>query len=191
MRKKACVVTLVTAILFLQSARKAEAEGEASVYLGRTSAVDLYFANMTTFGGTIGVFGNLLGVEFGLEYSPSSTFEVGPFDTGASIFNLMGNVVLQIPLGVFHPYGTVGYGWVTTSLNADILDNFGGTVGAFNLGFGAKIYVTDTIGIKLDYRRFSLQTNDDDPKFVIPLTGIEIDTNPDLNRIVGGVSFRF
>lgn len=189
--KKALVVTIVTTTMLLLGVTEADAKGEASVYLGRTSATDLRLTNMTTFGGTIGVFGGFLGVEFGMEYSPSSTFEIGPFDTGASIFNLMGNVVLQIPLGVFYPYGTVGYGIVSTSLSTDILDNFGGTVGAFNFGFGAKIYVTDSIGIKLDYRRFSLQTDDNDPKFVIPLTGIQIDTNPDLNRIVGGVSFRF
>ena len=189
--KKVLVVTLVAATVFLCGAEDADAKGEASVYLGRTSAVDLQLTNMTTFGGSIGFFGTLIGVEFGLEYSPNSTFQVGPYDTGASIFNMMGNVVLQIPLGPFYPYGTIGYGWVTTSLSTDILDNFGGTVGAFNFGFGAKIYVSDSIGIKLDYRRFALQTNDDDPKFVIPLTGFQIDTNLDLNRIIGGVSFRF
>ena len=189
------VVTLgyVVSALLVVGAGTANASAEASIYLGRTSATGLVLENMSTFGGTIGAFSKIVGIEFGLEYSPTTSFDIGPIDAGASILNVMGNVVFQIPAGPVLPYGTVGYGAIIANINVSDwpFDFLGGTVGAFNFGFGAKIFFSQSFGLRVDYRRFALQTGDGDSELRIPLTGITIDTNPDLNRFVIGAAFRW
>lgn len=189
--KRSQVLTTFTVALLFTGVGKVGAAAEASLYLGRTEVSDLRLENMSTFGGTVGAYRGILGVEFGLEYSPSSNFQIGPIELGASILNFMGNVVFQIPIGGFIPYGTVGYGAITGKSTEDLPEKFVGTVGAFNFGFGGKVFFTEHIGVRVDYRRFALQTNDDDPEFRIPLTDIRIDTNPDLDRIVIGAAFRW
>ncbi|MFQ5792999.1 MAG: outer membrane protein, partial [Acidobacteriota bacterium] len=137
-------------------------------------------------------FSGPFGLELGLEYSPVASFNVGPIGVGASIMNVMGNFVVQIPVGRFAPYGTVGYGVMIGRANIDPLPiEFLGRVGAFNFGFGAKIFVSEHIGLRLDYRRFAVQTDSDSPELQVPLTSFRIDTSPDLDRFVAGVAFRF
>ncbi len=188
-RKWVLALAVTMAVLFLTE--NAYAKGEASIYIGRTFTSALFLENMTTFGGTVGAYGGVVGFEFGLEYSPSSNFQVPFLDLGASLTNIMGNLVVQIPIGEFYPYGTVGYGVVIASAGSDVPDEFLGTNGAFNFGFGAKIFFSRSIGLRFDYRRFAIQTGDEDPDLGIPFTGIKIEASPDLNRFVGGVTFRF
>lgn len=189
------VITLgyVAAALLIVGAGRANAGAEASIYLGRTSATGVVLENMSTFGGTIGAFSKIVGIEFGLEYSPTTSFDIGPIDAGASMLNAMGNLVLQIPAGPVIPYGTVGYGAIVANTNVSDwpFDFLGGTVGAFNFGFGAKIFFSQNVGLRVDYRRFALQTGDAETELRIPLTDITIDANPDLNRFVVGAAFRW
>jgi opacity protein-like surface antigen len=189
--KRRWAVGLLSAILLLSVVGKAQAKGEASIYLGRTYTKELLLNDMTTFGGTIGAFGGPLGFEFGLEYSPTSGVSLPSVDLGASIMNIMGNLVVQIPIGQFFPYGTIGYGVFIGRSDIDLPEEFLGTHGAFNFGFGGKIYFSEHVGIRLDYRRFAIQTGDDTPELRVPFTNIRIDTTPNLNRFMGGVTFRF
>ena len=108
MRKWVLALAVTMSALFFTG--NAYARGEASIYIGRTFTSALFLENMTTFGGTVGAYGGVVGFEFGLEYSPSSNFQVPFLDLGASLTNIMGNLVVQIPIGEFYPYGTVGYG---------------------------------------------------------------------------------
>jgi hypothetical protein len=188
---RASTSIFLTGMLFFSLALNAEAAGEASLYFGRTGVSDLKLENMNTFGGSVGAFGSFVGLELGFEYSPTTNFAVGPIELGASLWNFMGNVVFQIPIGSFYPYGTVGYGVVSGRADFDLPQGFVGKVGAFNFGFGGKLYFSDHIGIRFDYRRFALQTSDDNPELEIPLTKIRIDTNPDLNRFMVGAAFRW
>ena len=110
---------------------------------------------------------------------------------GASITNVAGNVVLQIPIGAFAPYGTVGYGAFFADANGTAPVDFLGTFGAVNFGLGAKVFVTEHFGVRLEYRRFAIQADDDDPKLSIPLTGFRISPSPDVDRFTVGASFRF
>lgn len=182
----------MTAGALLAGAAESRASGEASVYLGRSYSGNLSFVDMNTFGGTIGAFSGPVGFEFGLEYSPVFGVDIGPIGVGASILNVMGNVVVQAPLGRFAPYGTVGYGAFIGRAGIDPLPiGFVGTLGALNFGFGGKIYLSDRIGVRVDYRRFAVQTGSDALDFEIPFTGIRVDARPNLNRFVGGVAFRF
>lgn len=180
-------------ILLTAGAGAAYADAEASLYLGRTSASGLALENMTTFGGTIGAFSPVIGVEFGLEYSPTTSFDIGPIEAGANILNAMGNLVVQIPAGPVLPYGTIGYGAIVANTNVSDwpFDFLGKTTWAFNFGLGAKVYFSEHVGLKVDYRRFALQTGEKEDELRIPLTNITIETNPDLNRLVVGATFRW
>ena len=191
MKNQKWVIALVLLVSVMSLAETTHAEGQASIYIGRTFTSALFLENPTTFGGTVGAYSGVIGFEFGLEYSPTSNFQVPFLDLGASLTNVMGNLVVQIPIGEFYPYGTIGYGVVIANASADVPNEFLGTNGAINFGFGAKVFFSDSVGLRLDYRRFAINTGDEAADLGIPFTGIEIEASPDLNRFVGGVTFRF
>ena len=189
-RKWALALVLLVSVMW--PPETADAEGQASVYLGRTFTSGLFLETLTTFGGTVGTYGGVVGFEFGLEYSPKASFQAPFQDVGASLTNLMGNLVVQIPIGQFYPYGTIGYGVVIGNGGLEVPDESAGAHNAaFNFGFGAKVFFSRSVGLRLDYRRFAIRTSDEDPDLGIPFTGIRIEASPDLNRFVGGVTFRF
>ena len=190
MRKKS-LLGLITVIVLLVNVAEADAAGEASIFYGLTSTGDVLIEDMTTFGGTVGAYGGFIGFELGLEYSPTSTFQIGNIEAGASLLNFMGNVVVQVPLGPFIPFGTVGYGVVSGNPSIDVPEGFIGTVGAFNFGFGGRLFFSDHVGVRVDWRRFALQTDDEAPEFYIPFTDIRINTTPKLDRIAVAVAFRW
>ena len=97
----------------------------------------------------------------------------------------------RYPLVSSTPTERLATALVIASVGSDVPDEFLGTNGAFNFGFGAKIFFSRSIGLRFDYRRFAIQTGDEDPDLGIPFTGIKIEASPDLNRFVGGVTFRF
>jgi len=170
----------------------AEASGEASFMLGKTFVEELRLQDKTSFGATIGVFSRIVGFEVGFDYMPTSDFDVPGVDLGASVLNLAGNVVLQAPLGEFYPYGTVGYGALFANASGDLAtDEFLGTFGAFNYGLGLKMFFHENVGIRVDYRRFAIQTDMDDPGLVIPIVGDEINAEPDIDRFLVGVALRW
>jgi opacity protein-like surface antigen len=170
----------------------AEAEGEASFMVGKTFVDELRLQDKASFGGTIGVFSRIVGFELGFDFMPTSEFEVPGVDLGASVLNLAGNVVLQAPLGQFYPYGTLGYGALFANASGDLAtDEFLGTFGAFNYGFGLKMYFHENVGIRVDYRRFAIQTDVDDPGLDIPIVGERINAEPDISRFFVGVALRW
>jgi opacity protein-like surface antigen len=170
----------------------AEASGEASLLLGKTFVDELRLEDKTSFGATIGVFSRIVGFELGFDFMPTSEFDVDGVDLGASVLSLAGNVVVQAPLGEFYPYGTLGYGGFFANASGDLAtDDFLGTFGAFNYGFGIKMFFHENVGIRIDYRRFAIQTDVDDPSLEIPIAGIEIDAEPDVDRFVAGLALRW
>lgn len=194
MKKTWTALTVATMLFLGGAAPSAHASGEASLYWGRASVDQFFLPSMNTFGGTVGAFAGIVGLELGLEYSPITSFQVGPIGLGASIFNVMGNLVVQVPAGPLVPYGTVGYGAFIGRAKLDVAgaidEEFLGTIGALNYGFGAKVFFTEHVGARVDWRRFSVQTSDV-PDLTIPFTNVQIDTSPDLDRFVVGAAFRF
>lgn len=183
---------VVLLCLFSVGAFRAEAKGEASFMVGRTFVDELLLEDKTSFGATVGVFSRIVGFEFGFDYMPTSNLQIPGVDLGASVLNLTGNVVLQAPLGQVYPYGTLGYGGFFANSSGDLAtDDFLGTFGAFNWGFGLKMFFTDNAGIRVDYRRFAIQTDADDPSLVIPVLGTEIDAEPDVDRFLIGLALRW
>ena len=86
----------------------------------------------------------------------------------------------------------MGYGGFFANASGDLAtDDFLGTYGAFNYGFGIKMFFHENVGIRIDYRRFAIQTDVDDPSLEIPIAGIEIDAGPDVDRFVAGLALRW
>ena len=176
----------------LAAPKRAEASGEASFMLGRSFVGSLKLEDQTSFGATIGAFSTFVGFELGVDYMPTSSFTVPGVNLGASVLNLTGNVVVQAPIQAFVPYGTVGYGALFANASGDLArSDFLGTYGAFNYGLGLKVYFTDNVGLRIDYRRFAIQTDVDDPSLVIPIGNTRISSEPDINRFLAGVALRW
>jgi hypothetical protein len=190
MKRKSLLGSITVMVLWMCAA-EAHATGEASFFYGRSSTNDVGIENMKTFGGTVGAYSKFVGFELGLEYSPTSSFQVGEIEAGASLMSFMGNVVLQIPFGPVIPFFTVGYGVISGNPNIDIPAGFLGTVRAFNFGFGGRFFFSEHVGVRVDWRRFALQTEDEAPELFIPLTDIRINTTPKINRFAIGVAFRW
>ena len=170
----------------------AEASGEASFMLGRSFVSELLLDDKTSFGGTIGFFSAIVGFELGVDYMPTSDFVVPGVDLGASVANVAGNVVLQAPLDVIVPYGTIGYGAFFANASSGLSsEDFLGTFGAFNFGGGAKLYFTEHLGLRVDFRRFAIQTDQDDPNLEIPVAGERISVDPDVDRFFVGLAVRW
>jgi opacity protein-like surface antigen len=178
--------------LMVTGASDARAWGEASVMLGRSFVDDLRLQDKTSFGGTIGVFSRIIGFEIGIDYMPTSDFDIPGVNLGASVLNLAGNVVLQAPLGAFFPYGTIGYGGAVANASGDLAtEDFLGGYGALNWGAGFKMFFVEHVGIRVDYRRFAIQTDADDPSLEIPIFGESISGDPDIDRFFVGAAFRW
>lgn len=182
---------VVFAMVFIPSNRT-EASGEASLLIGRAFVGSLELRDRTSFGGTVGFFSHFVGFELGVDYMPTSDFQLPGIDLGASVANLTGNVVVQAPLDDIVPYGTVGYGAFFANASGDLdTSEFLGTYGAFNFGLGVKVYFAENVGLRIDYRRFAIQTDQDDPGLVIPVGGIAINSEPDVDRFMAGLALRW
>jgi len=191
MQMRTLVLVAVPWVLWMSSP-DAEAKGEASFMVGKSFVEELRLDDKASFGATIGVFSRIVGFELGFDYMPTSDFDVPGVNLGASVLNLAGNVVLQAPLGEFYPYGTVGYGAFFANASGDLAtDEFLGTFGAFNYGGGLKLFFHENVGIRVDYRRFAIQTDIDDPSLEIPIVGEEINAEPDIDRFLVGVALRW
>ena len=191
MQMRTLVLVAVPWVLWMSSP-DAEAKGEASFMVGKSFVEELRLDDKASFGATIGVFSRIVGFELGFDYMPTSDFDVPGVNLGASVLNLAGNVVLQAPLGEFYPYGTVGYGAFFANASGDLAtDEFLGTFGAFNYGGGLKLFFHENVGIRVDYRRFAIQTDIDDPSLEIPIVGEEINAEPDIDRFLVWVALRW
>lgn len=190
--KSKIYVCLVVVFLVAGAGTSAFADGQASLYFGRAGTDLVPVMDFSTYGGSIGIFAGVVGAELALEYSPVAGFDLGFANLGASMTNVMGNFVLQIPIaGSFQPYGTVGYGALIGSAGLDPFFVERGTVPALNFGGGAKFFFSDNMGVRVDFRRFSVQADDLLPEVEIPFTGIPVSLEPNINRFTAGVAFRF
>lgn len=186
------VLVAILAMSVLAHGKSVDASGEASFMLGRSYVSALLLDDQTSFGGTVGFFSTIVGFELGFDYMPTSDFVVPGVSLGASVANVTGNVVVQAPLDAFVPYGTVGYGAMFANASSDLSsDDFLGTFGAFNFGGGVKFYFTENLGVRIDFRRFAIQTDVDDPSLEIPVAGEQISADPDINRFMVGLAVRW
>jgi len=102
--------------------------------------------NFGVFGARIS-HGHVFAGEHTVAFSPNFI----DADTKAFIYN--SNVLLQAPLPVFRPYGTVGLGLIHTS--GDGLGVFGTRL-AINYGGGFKLMPAGPVGLRVDVRGYSI-----------------------------------
>jgi hypothetical protein len=116
-------------------------------------------AGATTFGITAGGMGaGIIGGEVDFGYSPSFFGDKEVFGAN-SIINLMGNVVVGVPVGGqsgagIRPYVTAGLGMLRTQIDGG---NFGNVSSSetglgWNAGAGVMGYFADHIGVRGDLR---------------------------------------
>lgn len=48
------------------------------------------------------------------------------------------------------------------------------------------MFFSENVGLRIDYRRFAIQTDEDDPSLEIP--GLSISTEPDISRFMVGLA---
>ena len=109
--------------------------------------------NSTNFGvfGVRFAQGHIFGSEHTLAFAPNFI----DADTKAIIYN--SNFMVQAPLPVVRPYGTVGLGLIGTS--GDGLGVFG-TKFAINYGGGVKFVPAGPVGMQVDVRGYSVPSTE-------------------------------
>jgi opacity protein-like surface antigen len=126
---------------------------------GNGISTDNIDAGATTFGITAGGMGaGIIGGEIDFGYSPSFFGDKQVFGAN-SIINLMGNVVVGVPVGGqtgagIRPYVTAGIGLLRTQIDGGNLGNSSqsdNSVG-WNAGAGVMGYFADHIGVRGDLR---------------------------------------
>ena len=113
----------------------------------------------TTFGITAGGMGaGIIGGEVDFGYSPSFFGDKTLFGSN-TVMNLMGNVIIGIPIGGqkgagIRPYLTGGLGLLRTQIDGGTLGNVSSSDNGlgWNLGGGVMGYFADHIGVRGDLR---------------------------------------
>ena len=168
-------VILAATVAVFWSPTPASADGFVSPWLGSN------FSNepadgRRSFGVTAGSMGGgIIGGEVDFGYSPNFW---GPADLfgGNNVLNLMGNVIVGIPIGGqkgpgLRPYVTGGVGIIRTDFDGLLnTDGFSNTDFAFNLGGGVMGYLGTHFGLRGDLRymrtiKSDLTDRDFDPEF--------------------------
>jgi opacity protein-like surface antigen len=105
----------------------------------------------------------IIGAEIDFGYAPSFFGSQGSYGSN-SVIDLMGNLIVGVPLGGargagFRPYATIGLGLLRTQV--DGATNFGVTTRAIsdneagmNVGAGVTAHLSDHVGIRGDVRYF-------------------------------------
>jgi opacity protein-like surface antigen len=160
---KTLIVTGALALVLAPA--QARADGFFSPWIGsafgagRGISTDNIDAGATTFGITAGGMGaGIIGGEIDFGYSPSFFGDKQVFGAN-SIINLMGNVVVGVPVGGqtgagIRPYVTAGLGLLRTQIDGGNLGNSSQSDNAvgWNAGAGVMGYFADHIGVRGDLR---------------------------------------
>ena len=137
----------------------ARAQGSITPFIGAVFGGDVPSSRATYGASLVGNRGPI-GAELEFGYTPT-LFEVA--DNSVKLTTLTGNVLIGLPLGVFHPYGSAGLGLMrrTTSVTpstllSDISDNDFG----YSVGGGAWTMFSPKVGIRGDVRFFEVRKTD-------------------------------
>ena len=155
MAKRFLIVAGTVAALCL-GVGTADAQGSITPFAGAVFGGDVP-SSRATYG--VSLLGNHGPVGAELEFGYTPTLVEGDEGSG-NLTTLMGNILLGLPLGVFHPYGSAGLGLMrqrttanpTTLLN-DITDNDFG----YSVGGGAWTMLSPNVGIRGDVRFFQVR----------------------------------
>jgi hypothetical protein len=144
------------------------------------------------FGFTAGSMGGgVIGGEVDFGYSPSFFGEENVFGNN-NVLNLMGNIIIGVPIGGqsgvgVRPYVTGGVGLMRTKVGTFLGDGVSNNDMGFNLGGGVMGFFGDHVGVRGDLRFFRTVNSD----------LIDLDFDPEFSlgdfdfwRVSFGVVFR-
>ena len=156
-------VAMATAALIWAPAQ-ARADGYVSPWVAANSGAGFESGNVfdngrAGFGVTAGAMGSgIIGAEVDFGYSPSFFGTSSDFGNN-SVINLMGNVIVGIPVGGttgggVRPYVTAGLGLIRTQVDGGILFPVSSSNNDFgwNAGVGVMGFFNDHVGLRGDLR---------------------------------------
>jgi hypothetical protein len=155
----------------------ARADGYVSPFIG-VNAENNSGSGRANFGVNAGGMGaGIIGGELDFGYSPSFFGNQGTFGSNY-VMDLMGNLIVGIPVGGTHgagvrPYGTIGLGLLRSQVTGGrngLLETSNNDFG-INAGAGVMGFLSDHVGLRGDLRYFR-NFNDNS---VINAPGINID----------------
>ena len=176
---RSCVLAALIAVGIPASAR---ADGFVSPWAGVQFGSDVDNGR-GGFGVNAGAMGaGIIGGEVGFGFSPSAFGTRNDFGSN-TVLDLMGNVIVGIPIGGtrgpgFRPYVTGGLGLIRTQIDGGNLFQVESSANhlGYNLGAGAMGYFGDHVGVRGDVRYLRTLSGD-----VVNGRGLQLD--------LGGFSF--
>jgi len=157
--KRALKLFLVTAAMALVWAPlNARADGYVSPWVGVQFGSD-WNNGRAGFGADAGYMGaGIIGGELDFGYSPSFFGTQNDFGNN-TVINVMGNVIVGVPVGGTHgagirPYATFGVGLLRTQIDGGTLAQVSSSNNqwGWNLGAGVMGYFNDHVGLRGDVR---------------------------------------
>jgi hypothetical protein len=158
MRRALKAFVMAAAVALVAAPIQARAEGFVTPWVGTNWGSDI--ANgRAAFGVNAGGMGaGIFGGEVDFGYSPSFFGTQNDFGSN-SVIDLMGNVIIGVPIGGTRgagvkPYVTGGVGLLRTQLDGGTLARVSSSNNMFgwNAGFGVMGYFSDHVGLRGDMR---------------------------------------
>jgi opacity protein-like surface antigen len=166
MRGATKILAVAVAALTLAPVQ-ARAEGYISPWVATNAGTGFNSSNLSGsfdngrigFGTQVGAMGKgIIGGELDLGWSPSFFGTTNDFGNN-SVFNVMGNVIVGIPVGGTHgaglrPYATAGLGLIRTQIDGGTIATVSSSNNDFgwNAGAGLMGYFSDHVGLRGDVR---------------------------------------
>lgn len=158
MRRVLKLLVVTAAVAMIWAPLDARAEGYVSPWVGVQFGSD-FNNGRAGFGADAGFMGaGIIGGELDFGYSPSFFGTQNDFGNN-TVINLMGNVIIGVPVGGTHgagvrPYVTGGVGLLRTQIDGGTLANVSSSNNqwGWNVGAGVMGYFNDHVGLRGDVR---------------------------------------
>ena len=160
MRRVLKFVMVAATLAVVYAPAKASADGYVSPFIG-VNFDNNSGGGRANFGVNAGGMGaGIIGGELDFGYAPSFFGNQGTYGSNY-VLDLMGNVIVGIPIGGTHgagvrPYGTVGLGLIRSQVTGGVnglIETANNDVG-MNAGAGVMGFLSDHVGLRGDVRYF-------------------------------------
>jgi opacity protein-like surface antigen len=155
--RRSCL-PILAALMLVASARRADAQGFISPFLGYNFGGDAGCAQITdcedkhaNFGLGFGALGSIVGFE--AEVAHTSDFLGASSNQSTSVLTFMGNFMLAPKIGPIQPYGVGGIGLMRTSIDSAGQNDDENQI-AWDVGGGLIGFFSSHVGLRGDVRYF-------------------------------------
>src|SRR5262249_28482587 len=149
---------VLAALMLMASARRADAQGFISPFLGYNFGGDAGCPQITNcddkhanYGVAFGALGPIVGFE--AEFAHTDDFFGASPTQSTSVLTFMGNFMLAPKIGPIQPYGVGGIGLMRTSIES-VGQNEDENQIAWDLGGGLIAFFSAHVGVRGDVRYF-------------------------------------